>query len=100
VVIGEATRFEYWSLGRDAKEGGFGYHQTPMKEGNARTGILPQDYLNFHADKLVLAIREYIKGTKPFIARENPDYKGYNEYDQLMRLEEWLPSLTDQGEAG
>jgi ATP-dependent helicase/nuclease subunit B len=100
VVIGEATRFEYWSLGRDTKEGGFGYHQTPMKEGNARTGILPENYLPFHADKVALAIREYIKGTKPFTARENPDYEGYNEYDQLMRLEEWLPSLGDQGAAG
>jgi ATP-dependent helicase/nuclease subunit B len=100
VVIGEATRFEYWSLRRTKKEGGFGEQTTPMKEGNARTGILPQDYLPFHADKLALAIREYIKGTQPFTARENPDYKGYNEFDQLMRLEEWLPSLGDQGAAG
>jgi ATP-dependent helicase/nuclease subunit B len=96
VVIGDATRFEYWSLGRAKKDDGFGYQQTPMKEGNARTGILPQEYLPFHADKLALAIREYIKGTRPFAARENPDYKGYNEFDQLMRLEEWLPVLGDQ----
>ena len=100
VVIGDATRFEYWSLGRAKKEGGFGEQTTPMKEEKARTGILPQDYLPFHADKLALAIREYIKGTRPFTARENPDYKGYNKYDQLMRLEEWLPSLGDQGAAG
>lgn len=100
VVIGEATRFEYWSLGRAKKEGGFGEQTTPMKEGNARTGILPEDYLLFHAEKLALAVREYIKGTQPFTARENPDYKGYNEFDQLMRLEEWLPSLGDQGAAG
>jgi ATP-dependent helicase/nuclease subunit B len=71
-----------------------------MKEEKARTGLLPEEYLPFHADKLALAIREYIKGTKPFTARENPDYKGYNEYDQLMRLEEWLPALGDQGAAG
>jgi len=98
VVTGTATRFEYWSLGKSRKEDGFGYRETPMKEGSARTGLPPEDYLPFHADKLDEAIRLFIKGRKPFIARENPDYKGYNEYDQMMRLEEWLVRLTGQEE--
>jgi ATP-dependent helicase/nuclease subunit B len=96
VVVGTPTRFEYWSLGKAKKEEGFGYRETPMKEEKAKTGLLPEEYLTFHADKLGEAIREYIKGRKPFIARENPDYEGYNEYDQLMRLEEWLVRLTEQ----
>ncbi|RNJ61674.1 MAG: double-strand break repair protein AddB [Porphyrobacter sp. IPPAS B-1204] len=95
-VTGTATRFDYWSLGKAKKEDGFGYRETPMKEGNARTGLLPDEYLPFHAEKLSEAISLFIKGSKPFIARENPDYKGYNEYDQLMRLEEWAIRLTDQ----
>jgi ATP-dependent helicase/nuclease subunit B len=69
-----------------------------MKEGSARTGLLPEEYLPFHAEKLGEAISLFIKGRKPFIARENPDYKGYNEYDQLMRLEEWLVRLTEREE--
>lgn len=95
VVTGTPTRFEYWSLGKAKREDGFGYQETPVKEGNAKTGLLQEDYLNFHADRLAEAIRLFIKGSKPFIARENPDYKGYNEYDQLMRLEEWAIRLTD-----
>ncbi len=95
VVTGTPTRFEYWSLGKAKKEDGFGYQETPVKEGSAKTGLLQEDYLNFHADRLAEAIRLFIKGSKPFIARENPDYKGYNEYDQLMRLEEWAIRLTD-----
>ena len=99
VVGGTPTRFEYWSLGKPQKGDGFGYQQTPMKEGNARTGLEPGEYLPFHAERLGHAIREYIKGSAPFTARENPDYKGYNEYDQLMRLEEWIVGLTDQDDA-
>jgi ATP-dependent helicase/nuclease subunit B len=70
-----------------------------MKEGNARTGLEPGEYLPFHAERLGHAIREYIRGSAPFTARENPDYNGYNEYDQLMRLEEWIVGLTDQDDA-
>ncbi|MCL9999290.1 MAG: double-strand break repair protein AddB [Erythrobacter sp.] len=95
VVTGTATRFEYWSLGKAKKEEGFGYKDTPMKEDKAKTGLLPEEYLPFHAEKLAKAITLFIKGSKPFIARENPDYTGYNEYDQLMRLEEWLVRLTE-----
>ncbi len=96
VVTGSASRFEYWSLGKSKKQGGFGYRETPMKEEKARTGLLPDEYLPFHAEKLGQAIALFIKGRKPFLARENPDYTGYNEYDQLMRLEEWLVRLTDK----
>ena len=99
MVTGTPTRFEYWSLGRDKDTGEFGYWQTPMKEGRATTGLQPDDYLPHHAEKLAFAIREYIKGAAPFTARENPDYAGYNEYDQLMRLEEWIIALADQEDA-
>jgi ATP-dependent helicase/nuclease subunit B len=100
VVSGTATRFEYWSLGKTKNGEGFGYCATPMKEGRAKTGLEPDDYLPFHARKLEEAISRFIRGTEPFLARENPDYKGYNEYDQLMRLEEWLVRLTEREEDG
>ena len=96
VVTGTSSRFEYWSLGKPKKEEGFGYRETPMKEGKATTGLVPEKYLPFHAQRLAEAIRRYIKGADPFTARENPDYKGYSDYDQLMRLEEWLVRMTDK----
>jgi ATP-dependent helicase/nuclease subunit B len=99
VVTGTATRFEYWSLAKAKKEDGFGYQETPMKEGNAKTGLLPDEYLPFHAEQLAKAVHLFIKGRKPFLARENPDYKGYTEYDQLMRLEEWLVRMNDKDSA-
>lgn len=89
-----ATGFHYWSFGKE--DGGFGKRQSPMKLGPREGGLLPERFLPHHAEKLGEAIRRFIKGTDPFKARENPDYKGYNEYDQLMRLEEWIVRLTDK----
>lgn len=94
VPAGLASGFEYWSFAKD--DGGFGKIQTPMKIDKAKTGLLPEAFLPHHEAKLALAIREYINGDKPFTARENPDYKGYNEYDQLMRLEEWIVRISDK----
>jgi ATP-dependent helicase/nuclease subunit B len=39
--------------------------------------------------------------SEPFTARLNPDLVVYNDYDQLMRLDEWLPNLADgEGDEG
>jgi ATP-dependent helicase/nuclease subunit B len=96
VVTGDASRFEYWSFAR--KDGSFGKRESPMKLSSREGGLLPEAFLPRHAVKLSEAIRDYIKGREPFTARENPDYKGYNEYDQLMRLDEWVTTLTDKGD--
>ncbi len=93
VAEGEATKFEYWSF---KKDDGFGKRDSPMKLSSRESGLLPEKFLPHHRLKLGEAIRRYIKGTDPFTARENPDYKGYSDYDQLMRLEEWLVRLTDK----
>ena len=93
VVQGAATAFEYWSFGK--KDDGFGKRMSPMKNSSREGGLEPDKFLPHHLEKLQFAIREYIKGKKPFTARENPDYKGYTDYDQLMRLEEWLVRLTE-----
>jgi ATP-dependent helicase/nuclease subunit B len=92
-----ATAFQYWSFGKD--DGGFGKRQSPMKLSSQQKGLDPEAFLPLHEEKLALAIRQYIKGREPFRAREVPDYKGYNEYDQLMRLDEWLVRLTDNEDA-
>ena len=35
------------------------------------------------------AAADYLTGTKEFRAKLNPAYAPYEDYDQLMRLEEW-----------
>jgi len=95
VVTGDPARFEYWSLRK--KDGEFGDCSEPLKRTPREKGLLPEEFLPHHEDKLRLAITRFIRGHDPFKARENPDYSGYNEYDQLMRLEEWVIRLTEAG---
>ncbi len=97
VAAATSTRFEYWSFAKD--DGGFGKRPSPLKVSSREKGLLPEEFLPHHETKLRLAITRFIHGRDPFTARENPDYKGYNEYDQLMRLEEWVIRLTDQESA-
>lgn len=87
-VAGEATRFEYWSLAR-GKDGNFGYNVEPVREGTRRSGIPREDFLPETERYLREAIARWILGNEPFTARLNPDLKGYSDYDQLMRLDEW-----------
>lgn len=98
-VAGQAERFEYWSLGRSERsETGFGYREEPILEGSRRTGIPRDEFIPATAEYLVQAIDRWILGTDPFTARLNPDIGGYNDYDQLMRLDEWLPHMTPDEE--
>lgn len=94
VPAGEPTGFEYWTFAKD--DGGFGKIARPLKQSSREKGLTLDEFLPHHIEKLSQAIRDYIKGRVPFIARENPDYEGYNEYDQLMRLEEWIVTLGDK----
>jgi len=88
-LTGEVSAFEYWSLARkDADE--FGFVERPIKEGRKRSGLLLENFIPHHEEHLSHAIREYITGVAPFTAKQNPDYPGYTDYDQLMRLEEWV----------
>jgi ATP-dependent helicase/nuclease subunit B len=97
-VTGEAARFEYWSLAKDTKRKddgpGFGFVATPILEGTKRTGILQEDFLPRTRNYLDDALDRWIVGNDPFTARLNPDLAVYSDYDQLMRLDEWLPLLT------
>jgi len=103
VPAGNATGFEYWSLGK--RGGEFGFIDVPMKLGKAQKGLTPEDFLPEHERFLGEAIRKYLLGNAPFTAKENPDYEGYSDFDQLMRLQEWIVTLgtdaeQDQGVAG
>lgn len=91
-VTGEPERFEYWSLGKSkakTSETGFGYAAEPILEDKKKSGIPREAFLDTIEGFLADAIRRWIKGNEPFTARLNPDLGGYNDYDQLMRLDEW-----------
>ncbi|MFM5916212.1 MAG: double-strand break repair protein AddB [Novosphingobium sp.] len=89
-VTGEPQRFEYWSLAKSkTSETGFGYCSEPVKDGRKQTGLPRDEFLDQSAWFLTDAIERWIKGDEAFVARLNPDIGGYNDYDQLMRLDEW-----------
>ena len=88
-VAGMPDGFEYWSFGKDDKSAtGFGYVYEPVADGK-KVGIPRDEFLMETQRYLLEAIDKWIKGGEPFAARLNPDLGGYNDYDQLMRLDEW-----------
>lgn len=90
-VSGTPTVFEYWSLGRSTKsETGFGYLETPILRDKKRTGITLEEFLPKTLAFLDQALDDWILGDEPFTAKLNPDQPGYSDYDQLMRLGEWI----------
>ncbi len=94
-VVGEPTAFEYWSLAK-GKDGSPGRREEPVKEGRKRTGLTREEFLDVTEDYLREAIARWILGSEPFTARLNPDLGGYNDYDQMMRLDEWIGRLGGQ----
>lgn len=93
-IAGTPTHFEYWSLGKN-RDGGFGYVSEPVKEGRKKSGIPREEFLSKSLEYLDEALDRWIVGTEPFTARLNPDVAGYADYDQLMRLDEWMGRESD-----
>ena len=90
-VAGEPTVFEYWSFAK--KAGQIGYRMEPIPEGRRTAGIPREIFIDRTADYLDEALARWILGNEPFTARLNPDLGGYNDFDQLMRLDEWIASV-------
>ena len=65
-----------------------------MLEGRKKSGIPREDFLPETEKFLREAIARWLLGSEPFTARLNPDIGGYNDYDQLMRLDEWIGWLS------
>ena len=81
-VSGEATAFEYWRLNK--KSGSFGRIEAMDADKDD-----PRSLSEFCHERFEQLVADYLTGEAPFTARLNPDYSGYTDYDQLMRLEEW-----------
>jgi len=89
-VSGTPHRFEYWSLSRQTKGPGFGWSNEPILEKGKRSGVPRDEFLSITREYLHDALDKWILGRDPFTARLNPNLAGYDDYDQLMRLDEWL----------
>jgi ATP-dependent helicase/nuclease subunit B len=80
--------YEYWSLAK--KDGSFGYVAEPFarspKAGEPNAAI----FASFADAQASAAINQWILGDAPFMAKLKPDYAVYRDYDQLMRLDEWI----------
>jgi ATP-dependent helicase/nuclease subunit B len=80
-VEGDPEAFEYWSLQR--YRGNFGRLMCPDKD------MAPDEFLDHAFANFADAAKRWLTGTEPFTAKLNPAYAPYEDYDQLMRLEEW-----------
>ena len=72
---------EYWSLTKYGDS--FGKKVCPDKTLGAG------EFLAHAEGHFIGAARKWLTGEEPFIAKLNPAYAPYGDYDQLMRLEEW-----------
>lgn len=85
-VSGKAQGFEYWSLGKSKnKQKGFGYINKPATEKNGMLADFIPEALKFARE----ALEDWIIGDKPFTAKLHPEHAPYDDYNQLMRLNEW-----------
>jgi len=91
-VSGKANAFEYWSMAK-AKDGSMGYEFEPVLEGRKKSGIPREDFLPETMRYLDDALDRWILGDEAFVARLNPELGSYADYDQLMRLDEWITTL-------
>ncbi len=80
-IQGQAGAHEYWSLAK--KNGRIGYRWSPDGD-EGPDAFVDRAYAHF-AD----AASKWLLGDEPFQAKLNPAYAPYEDYDQLMRLEEW-----------
>lgn len=95
-VKGQPTQFEYCSLAK--KKDSFGFIEAPFRTDRVKDAVDQEEFLETTRGFLEDAIARWIAGTDPFTARLNLDVPVYNEYDQLMRLDEWLPRLSPEEE--
>ena len=85
-ISGKAALFEYWSLAKDAK-GGFGKVSTPV--GSKATDLTSDNFVARAEAQFAAAAGRWLTGSEPFTAKIQPNFAPYEDYDHLMRFEEW-----------
>jgi ATP-dependent helicase/nuclease subunit B len=88
----ETAGFEYWSLGKSAdkkRSNPFGYAAAALSKNAKGDAPINETFVAFVEHEARTAIALWITGNEPFTAKLKPDYAVYDDYDQLMRLDEW-----------
>ncbi len=96
-VKGAALQFHYWRLsgGRDKP----GEVRNALKDGKG-TWIEAERFADDAAVQFAKVAEAYLTGTQPFIAKLNPQYALYSDYDQLARVAEWMGREREGGTDG
>ena len=81
IPAGAVAAFEYWSLARDKDQ--FGKRSRADKEFGA------DEFIAHARAQFGAAAARWLTGDEPFVAKLDAAYAPYEDYDQLMRLEEW-----------
>ena len=76
--------FEYWSLAKNVDS--FGKATSPV---GRRTPIAKEDFVAHAVAVFTHAAEKWLTGDAPFTAKLVPEYAPYDDYDQLMRRDEW-----------
>jgi len=84
-VRGTPGKFEYWSLASDGK-GGFGKRTSPV---GGKAHITEDAFVAASLRQLEDAANKWLLGDEAFTAKLVPEYAIYDDYDQLMRRDEW-----------
>ncbi|HEY1125073.1 MAG TPA: double-strand break repair protein AddB [Sphingobium sp.] len=80
--------FEYWKLAK--KKGSFGFIDSPVDAEGKRGKVATGEFLGLVEGYFADAARRWLTGDEPFMARPHSDAPVYADYDQLMRLDEWI----------
>ncbi len=78
------TEFEYWSLTKNGDS--FGKSSSPV---GGRAPIAKEDFVAHAIVKFTEAADRWLTGGDAFTAKLHPEYAPYEDYDQLMRRDEW-----------
>ena len=83
-IAGRVGEFEYWSLAKDGDS--FGRVTSPV----GRNGqIAKEDFVARATSIFTEAAERWLTGSDAFTAKLAPDFAPYEDYDQLMRRDEW-----------
>ena len=81
-----AAELRYWKLSGGATEG----KDTDALLYRAKPWISVEDWVAMSVVRLKEAVKDYLDGTAPFVAKLHPEYARGQDYDVLARVDEWL----------
>ncbi len=86
-VNGKALVFEYWSLSKAGQSRSFGWKRSPTT-GKGDNKSDPEKFVAQVQAQFLDACGKWLTGNEAFTAKLHPEY-AWQDYDHLMRLEEW-----------